>query len=308
MWSSVEKHVYGNLLGASARLRMPAYEVLAVSVPAATPAKLLGAGIDLPKTGLTATVLTLHVAGWAVGRESPADAVEILYQPAPGTARPGPGRVIRVTPIRGPRGDVAGAFPEVDPEVDCHFESLVGVNGMTPEFELRLMVALADGSRAEIGSVRVRREPLRTGYGPRLAPIVLSGLGRSGSTPPDGAAGRPTPRSCPFGEFPYESRPTCYGMQALKVLAEPSNIVQLRASGHVPERSLVDGTQTRSTTSGSRTLLATTSGSCGLPSRVWQRSSSAAWTTAKVSSRRPRASPARAGSPRSTCGRTTYRF
>ena len=55
----------------------------AVSVPAATPAKLLGAGIDLPKSGLTAAVLTLHVAGWAVGRESPAAAVEILYQPAP---------------------------------------------------------------------------------------------------------------------------------------------------------------------------------------------------------------------------------
>ena len=42
---------------ASARLRMPAYEVLAVSVPAAMPAKLLGAYIDLPKTGLTAGVL-----------------------------------------------------------------------------------------------------------------------------------------------------------------------------------------------------------------------------------------------------------
>jgi hypothetical protein len=65
---------------------MPAYEVLAVSVPAATPAKLLGAGIDLPKIGLTAAVLTLHVAGWAVGRESPATAVEILYQPAAASA------------------------------------------------------------------------------------------------------------------------------------------------------------------------------------------------------------------------------
>lgn len=204
---------------------MPAYEVLAVSVPAATPAKLLGAGIDLPKTGLTAAVLTLHVAGWAVGRESTAAAVEILYQPAPGTARPGPGRVIRVTPIRGPRGDVAAAFPEVDPEVDCHFESLVGVIGMTPEFELRLRVALADGSRAEIGSVRVRREPLRTGYEPRLAPIVLSGLGRSGSTWLMALLAA-HPEVVVYREFPYESRPTRYWMQALKVLAEPSNIVQ----------------------------------------------------------------------------------
>ena len=81
VWSGVEKHVYGNLLSASARLRMPAYEVLAVSMPAAMPAKLLGACIDLPKTGLTAGVLTLRVAGWALGRESPATAVEILYQP-----------------------------------------------------------------------------------------------------------------------------------------------------------------------------------------------------------------------------------
>ena len=204
---------------------MPAYEVLAVSVPAAMPAKLLGAGIDLPKTGLTAAVLTLHVAGWALGRESPATAVEILYQPAPGTARPGPERVIRVMPIRGPRGEVAAAFPEVDPEIDCHFESLVGVIGMTPEFELRLRVVLADGSRAEIGSVRVRREPLRTGYEPRLAPIVLTGLGRSGSTWLMALLAA-HPEVVVYRGFPYESRPTRYWMQALKVLAEPSNIVQ----------------------------------------------------------------------------------
>ena len=61
-------------------------------------------------------------------------------------ARPGPDRVIRVTPIRGDRTDVAAAYPEVPPDIDCHFESLVGVIGMTPEFELRLMVVLEDGT------------------------------------------------------------------------------------------------------------------------------------------------------------------
>jgi hypothetical protein len=204
---------------------MPAYEVLAVSEPAATPEKLLGACIELPEAGLTAGVLTLHVAGWALGRESAATAVEVLYQPAPGTARPGPERVIRVMPIRGSRDDVTAAFPQVDPGIDCQFESLVGVLGMTPEFELRLRVALADGSRAEIGSVRVRREPLRTGYEPRFAPIVLSGLGRSGSTWLMALLAA-HPEVVVYREFPYESRPIRYWMQALKVLAEPSNIVQ----------------------------------------------------------------------------------
>ena len=126
---------------------MSVYEIVGVSLPERTPEPLIGSNIDLPKAGSTGAVFTLHIVGWVLGRNSPATAVEVVYQPEPGLVRPGPDRVIRITPIRGDRTDVAAAYPQVPADIDCHFEALVGVVGLTPEFELRLMAVLEDSTR-----------------------------------------------------------------------------------------------------------------------------------------------------------------
>jgi Sulfotransferase family len=203
----------------------PTYEVLDVSVETDLSDSLLGAYIDLPKAGEGTDVYMLHIVGWVLGRHSPARDVEVVYQPEPDRVRPGPERIIRVTPIRGDRVDVAAAFPDVPTDIDCHFESLVGLIGLTPTFELRLRAVLEDETRVPIGSLRVRREPLRTSYEPRFQPISVTCLGRTGTSWLMGMLAAHS-RIAAYRHFPYESSPAKYWMQALKVLAEPSNIWQ----------------------------------------------------------------------------------
>ena len=204
---------------------MATFEVLSVSLPPEPAPELLGAYIDHPLPGMEGDTYTLHIVGWVLGRDSPARAVEVVYQPEPDRVRPGPELVIRETPVRGDRVDVAAAFPQVPPGVDCHFEPLVGVVGNTPEFELRLRAVLEDGTRAQIGALRVRHSPLRTSLEPRFDPISVTCLGRSGSTWVMGMLAA-HPEIVAYRRFPYESSPAKYWMQMLKVLAEPSNIVQ----------------------------------------------------------------------------------
>jgi Sulfotransferase family len=203
----------------------PTYEVLDVSVETDLPDSLRGAYIDMPKRGDGADVYMLHIVGWVIGRQSPARDVEVIYQPEPDRARPGPERIIRVTPVRGDRVDVATAFPDVRADIDCHFESLVGLVGLTSTFELRLRAVLEDETRVPIGSLRVRREPLRTSYEPRFQPVSVTCLGRTGTSWLMGMLAA-HPGIAAYRHFPYESSPGKYWMQALKVLAEPSNIWQ----------------------------------------------------------------------------------
>ncbi len=204
---------------------MAVYRVLDVQVPAEPAEELLGSFIDLPKVGDEGDVFVLHVVGWVLGRHSPATAVEVVYQPEPDIVRPGPDRVIRITPIRGDRGDVAAAYPGVPAEIDCHFESLLSVVGLTPEFELRLKAVLEDQTRVPIGSLRVRHEPLRTSFEPTMQPLTLTCLGRTGTTWVMGMLAA-HPQIAVYRRFPYESSTAKYWMQMLKVLAEPSNMVQ----------------------------------------------------------------------------------
>jgi hypothetical protein len=204
---------------------MPAYEVLSASIPPEVPDELWGSFIDTPKPGATGDVFVLHIVGWVLGRRSPATAVEVVYRPEPDQARPHGENVIRVTPIRGHRTDVAAAYPQVPADIDCHFESLVGVIGLTPEFELRLKAVLEDGTRVPIGSLRVRHQPLRTSFQPRLQPITVSCLGRTGTTLLMKMLAA-HPGVVVYRRFPYELSNAKYWMQMLKVLAEPSNLIQ----------------------------------------------------------------------------------
>jgi hypothetical protein len=203
---------------------MPVYEVLDVWTPAETAGPLLGSYIDVPEKGSTGDAYTLQVIGWVVGRRSKAVSVEVVYRPEPDHARPGRERVVRTTPVRGPRDDVAAHLGLEPPGPDCHFESLVGVIGFTPTFDLHLRAVLEDGTRVPIGSLRVRHEPLRTSFEPALRPIMVTCLGRTGTTWVMRMLAA-NEQIVVYRQFPFESSPAKYWVQMLKVLAEPSNIV-----------------------------------------------------------------------------------
>src|ERR1044071_2714454 len=105
-------------------------------------ARLQGASIDLPRAGYATDGADVEVAGWVLGRELPAIAVELVADGAVFTRAGGTGR----------REDVAAAFPSIVHEARTCFSTRVFVSGMADlRFEVRAV--LADQTRCTVGFV-----------------------------------------------------------------------------------------------------------------------------------------------------------
>lgn len=193
---------------------MALYEISDITLLPERQERLLGFEIDLPAPGERRNVNVLHVIGWAVGRESKATAVEIHHDE----------RLLRAVPIRGPRDDVAAALG-VPAETDCVFHALMSLVGLKLDATLTFQVVFEDGSRALAGSMSIGREPLRTGFEPTLQPLMVTTLGRSGSTWLMQLLAA-HPQVVVFRRFPYESAPAKYWLHMLRVLSEPANLGQ----------------------------------------------------------------------------------
>jgi hypothetical protein len=190
------------------------YEIRDITLAPERLERLAGFEIEIPRAGERRNLHVLHVIGWTVGRETPAKAVELLHEE----------QVLRVVPVRGPRDDVAAALG-VPAETDCVFHVLTSLVGLPLDATLTLSVVLEDETSVTAGSISVRRNPLRTGFRPTLQPLIVSTLGRSGSTwlMQLLASHR---QILVFRRFPYESAPAKYWLHMLRVLSEPGNLAQ----------------------------------------------------------------------------------
>ncbi len=122
-------------------------EILEVSLSELDAGRLWGRHIDLPKPNTQSEARALELVGWALGKSSPAVAVELVHE----------GSVIRRVPMNHRRPDIAEAFPDVPEAENSGFRTAVSVLGATPEFELGVQVVLQDQSRVQIGTIRGRR-------------------------------------------------------------------------------------------------------------------------------------------------------
>ena len=193
---------------------MTTFEVTEVGLLPERHERLLGFEVDVPGAGVREQIHVLHVVGWVVGRESPAVSVDLIRD----------GTVIRVTPVRGPREDVAAAV-EVDPATDCVFHVLASLVGLGPSPRLELAVSLADGTRVPVGWISLQKRSFRSGFQPKLRPLIVTCPGRSGSTYLMKLLAA-HPEVVVFRRFPYESAPARYWMHMVSVLAQPANLLQ----------------------------------------------------------------------------------
>jgi hypothetical protein len=155
---------------------------------------------------------TIDIKGWVVGRHARATAVELVYH----------NQLVHTSPVRGARPDLVPAFPDLDPQLDMHFHSMIGVVGLRPEFELTVQAVLENGMRVPMAHMRVRHEPLRTGYDPVLRPIAVTCLGRSGTTWLMRML-RHHPEVVVYDRHPYEQGFAKYWMHMLRVLSQPAD-------------------------------------------------------------------------------------
>jgi hypothetical protein len=175
------------------------------------PGDLAGFGLDVPKAGSANDTFALDLRGWVVSAGAPAAAVLILRD----------SDVLGRLPVGLERPDVAEAHPAAAAAGRSGFFGSLSSLELEREFELGLELELEDGTRRPLALVHGTRQPLVTSFEPRLQPIVLTTLARTGSTAtvrmlaahPEVVAYRP---------FEWEPRAASYWMDVFRALSDPA--------------------------------------------------------------------------------------
>jgi LPS sulfotransferase NodH len=193
---------------------IPGVEIVSVLVPDAPVEGLRGFALESPAAGETRDEQALSIAGWAVGRSSAVNAVEVVHEE----------RMIREALVRRPHPEALAAHPDIAPATNTGFSATVGVLGLDREFELGLRAVLENGDRIPIGKVRARRALLPPPVGERLRPLRVTCMRRSGSTWLMHLLAA-HPEVVVFPRYPYESTPARYWAHMTRVLSEPADWV-----------------------------------------------------------------------------------
>lgn len=102
------------------------------------------------------------------------------------------------------------------------FSILVSTLDLPLEFEFRLRAILPDGSRAKFAAVRGQRAPLRGDADPTLQPLLVTSLGRMGTTLLMKLLAA-HPAIVTYERPPYEARGGKYWTHVLQVMSAPAD-------------------------------------------------------------------------------------
>ncbi|HUE60096.1 MAG TPA: hypothetical protein VMO88_10975, partial [Acidimicrobiales bacterium] len=171
---------------------------------------ILGQGIDSPSPGGTSYEFSIEIAGWVVGRSQAATAVQILTGD----------KVMKTAPVCLVRQGVFERYPE-HPE-PTGYSLHVGLIGLPQSFSLTIRSVMADGSYVTLGRILGQRSPIRTAYAPRLQPLMLTSLGRMGTTWMMRLLSE-HPAVVTYRDYPYEVMAARYWAHQLRVLAAPAD-------------------------------------------------------------------------------------
>jgi glycosyltransferase involved in cell wall biosynthesis len=125
-------------------------------------AKLWGAHLDRPLPG-TADPASVEVAGWVLGRSSPAAAVELVRN----------GQVVRRIPTGISRPDLQAAFPQVPGAEGGGFRTVLSLLGGAAALDLAVQAVLHDHTRVPFASIRARLRWPEGTDGPALVTVVI---------------------------------------------------------------------------------------------------------------------------------------
>lgn len=173
---------------------------------------LLGAEIEAPRAGDACEAFGLPIEGWALGAEGPPRTVQAVM----------PGRVLAAAPVDRPSPDIAARFPGVPGADRCRFRLLLNTLDLERAFAVRLRVEAADGARPKLAELRGRRRAVAPTHAPRLRPLLLTSLGRTGTTLLMRLLGE-HPAVCAYRRYPSEIRGGKYWLHLFRVLAAPAD-------------------------------------------------------------------------------------
>ena len=187
--------------------------------------RLLDFGLGSPSPGSpgrTGGTYALEVRGWVEGKGSELSSVDIY----------GGLTCMRRIPL-----EVYGPEPAADPgEADAarsRFYSPVSTLPLAPNFEFSIEASFRDGTRARMATVRGRRATLRSQYKPAVQPLLVTTMGRSGSTVLMRALAS-HPQIVAYDPLESEVRTATYWTYMLLWLTDPLNYLRQLVPGGLP--------------------------------------------------------------------------
>jgi hypothetical protein len=188
----------------------------------------VGAFIDRPGPGESGDGWSLTIAGWVIGRSSPAQEVHILFD----------GALVRRIPVEVERVDATAHFAACPGGDRVGFRVHVGLLGLPPTARLEVVAMLRDTTPVHLATIVVSHDPLATAYEPRLSPVTVTSLGRMGTTWLMRLLAQ-HPEVAVHPQYPYELGVAKYWAHLLRVATAPADYVD---SSH-PETFTAEGTR-----------------------------------------------------------------
>ena len=177
--------------------------------------ELAGLNLQHPEQGGCEHGYSIPLAGWVVpARGAPA---EIHVS---GAQR----RLPRI-PVSIRRPDIAELHPRQPWAARAGFAARLNTIQLPRRFRLGLSLLLEDGAGVELGTIEGERAPLPSYEGAVHRPLLVTTLGRSGSTWLTWLLGQ-HPQIADYRSFEYESKVAAYFTETLRALTSPSSYYQ----------------------------------------------------------------------------------
>jgi hypothetical protein len=193
-------------------MSMPSVTRLSVASTGPGRRKLLEACIDTPSDGGRSDAWAVRVRGHLLSEAGPVQEITAVV--------PGSVLATAITGLSTP--EIAARHPVVPGAEACGFTLLVDTLGLPQRFEFHLRAALPDGSRVKFAGISGERRTLTTAYAPRLQPLLVTSLGRMGTTLLMRMLAA-HPGVVAYDRPPYEARGGKYWLHVLKTLAAPTD-------------------------------------------------------------------------------------
>jgi hypothetical protein len=194
-------------------------EIQEVTLAEPDPALVRGFELEAPSAGAPVVApgaYAMTLRGWVVGSSQPAVAVEVFDHKA---------RMLWRVPLTLGREQALAAHPGA-PGVELNgFAASIGLLKVPANFELAVHAVLQDESRVHVATLRGRRPPLRTGFDPELAPLMLTSIPRVGSTIFIRILGM-HPAVVAYPPFEHEPRVASYWLEAFRALSQPASYLR----------------------------------------------------------------------------------
>jgi len=195
-------------------------EIINISCSNLDSEKLWGFAVDSPKVQDQFDNYMLNVRGWVLGKSSPVRAVWLTYQNSPD-------KPLKIENIFISRPDVQQHYQNVENAENSGFSILASVIGMPSTVNLGIQAILEDGSHINMIRIQLFHKKIQSHYQPKLQPLILNTLGRSGSTWLMNLLAE-CPNVIVQKQYPYESYAAKYWLYMLfRFMSDPTKYLNI---------------------------------------------------------------------------------